>query len=249
MNKNIKSIIVIPARFASTRFPGKPLVNLRNKPIIQHVYDAVKGLGLPVIIATDNEIIEKSVKAFGANCMLTSPDHQSGSDRIAEVIKELDYDLIINVQGDEPFIQIEPLRELIQAFNDKSVDVASLMHKLTSPEEINNPNNVKVVCSKNNYALYFSRSPIPFNRDGNEEVTYFKHIGVYAYRKQALLDFVKLPMGKLEKIEKLEQLRFLENEYRIKMIETNYRGIGIDTPEDLVKAEILISNEQLAMSN
>ena len=249
MNKTLKSIIVIPARFASTRFPGKPLVNLRNKPIIQHVYDAVKGLGLPVIIATDNEIIEKSVKAFGANCVLTSPDHQSGSDRIAEVIKELDYDLIINVQGDEPFIQIEPLKELIQAFNDKSVDVASLMHKLTSLDEINNPNNVKVACSKNNYALYFSRSSIPFNRDGNEEATYFKHIGVYAYRKQALLDFVKLPMGKLEKVEKLEQLRFLENEYRIKMIETYYRGIGIDTPEDLVKAELLISNEQLVMSN
>lgn len=249
MNKTLKSIIVIPARFASTRFPGKPLVNLRNKPIIQHVYDAVQGLGLPVIIATDNEIIEKSVKAFGANCVLTSPEHQSGSDRIAEVIKELDYDLIINVQGDEPFIQIEPLKELIQAFNDESIAVASLMHKLTSPEEINNPNNVKVACSKNNYALYFSRSPIPFNRDGNEEATYFKHIGVYAYRKQALLDFVKLPMGKLEKVEKLEQLRFLENEYRIKMIETYYRGIGIDTPEDLVKAELLISNEQLVMSN
>lgn len=240
MNKTLKSVIVIPARFASTRFPGKPLVNLHNKPIIQRVYEAVQGLGLPIIIATDNEMIEKRVKEFGANCVMTSPDHQSGSDRIAEVVKELDYDLIINVQGDEPFIQIEPLKKLIQAFSDESVAVASLMHKLISLTEINNPNNVKVVCSKNSYALYFSRSPIPFNRDGNSGSEYFKHIGVYAYRKQALLEFVKLPQGELEQIEKLEQLRFLENEYRIKMVETTYQGMGIDTLEDLQKAELLL---------
>lgn len=243
MNSTLKSIIVIPARFASTRFPGKPLVNLANKPIIQHVYEAVKGLNLPIIIATDNEIIAKRVKEFGADCVLTSETHQSGSDRIAEVVKELDYDLIINVQGDEPFIQIQPLKELILAFEDKSISLASLMHKLDSPEEINNPNNVKVVCGINNQALYFSRSPIPFNRDNYADVRYFKHVGVYAYTKKALLEFVNLPMGNLEKIEKLEQLRFLENGYKIKMVETTYKAIGIDTPEDLLEAEKFINKK------
>ncbi len=232
-----KCIIVIPARFASTRFPGKPLVNLANKPIIQHVYEAVQGLNLPIIIATDNDIIQKRVEEFGANCLLTSAQHQSGTDRIAEVVKSLDYDIIINVQGDEPFIKIEPIRELIKAFEDESISVASLMHKLSSVSEINNPNNVKVVCASNHQALYFSRSPIPYNRDNLLGVSYYKHIGVYAYTKKALLDFVKLPLGKLEQIEKLEQLRFLENGYKIKMIATNYTGIGIDTPEDLIAAE------------
>jgi len=243
MSANPKTIIVIPARFASTRFPGKPLVNLANKPIIQHVYEAVKDLNLPIIIATDNEMIATRVKEFGAECKLTSADHQSGTDRIAEVVQNLDYDLIINVQGDEPFIKIEPLRELIKAFDDKSVSVASLMHKLNSPSEINNPNNVKVVCGNQEQALYFSRSPIPFNRDKNSNVTYFKHIGVYAYTKTALLEFVKLPMGKLEEVEKLEQLRFLENGYKIKMVETNYTGIGIDTPEDLERASLELNRK------
>jgi 3-deoxy-D-manno-octulosonate cytidylyltransferase len=205
--------------------------------------ERAEGLNLPIIIATDNEIIAKRVKEFGATCVLTSEAHQSGSDRIAEVVKELNYDLIINVQGDEPFIQIEPLRELILAFEDKSISVASLMHKLDSPEDINNPNNVKVVCGINNQALYFSRSPIPFNRDNKSDVSYFKHIGVYAYTKKTLLEFVKLPMGKLESIEKLEQLRFLENGYKIKMVETTYTAIGIDTPEDLVEAERFINKK------
>lgn len=237
MTSPLKCIIVIPARFASTRFPGKPLVTLGRKPIIQHVYEAVQSLNLPTIIATDNEAIQAKVKEFGAECVLTSEHHQSGTDRIAEVVKDLDYQLIINVQGDEPFIQIEPLKKLIKAFEDESISVASLMHKLESPNDINNPNNVKVVCGSNNHALYFSRSPIPYNRDNNPHVTYFKHVGVYAYTKKALLDFVKLPLSKLEVIEKLEQLRFLENGYKIKMVETEYTGIGIDTPEDLSAAE------------
>ena len=236
-------VIVIPARFASTRFPGKPLVNLIDKPIIKHVYEAVLKLNVPVIVATDNDMIQKAVTAFGAECVMTSANHQSGSDRIAEVIEDLDYDIIINVQGDEPFIQIEPLRELIEAFKDETVSVASLMHKLSDKDDISNPNNVKVVCSKDNYALYFSRSPIPFNRDNIQTSSSFKHIGVYAYRKKALLEFVKLPMGNLERIEKLEQLRFLENSYRIKMVETTYCGIGIDTPADLAKAEQILTSK------
>ncbi len=237
MTQKLKTIIVIPARFASTRFPGKPLVSLAHKPIIQHVYEAVLGLNLPVIIATDNEMIKQRVEEFGAKCMLTSDKHQSGTDRIAEVVKDLDYDLVINVQGDEPFIKIQPLKELIAAFEDKSVNLASLMHEIKDQEEISNPNNVKVVCGVKHQALYFSRSPIPFNRDKITDVKYYKHVGVYAYRKQALLDFVNLEQSALEKIEKLEQLRFLENGYKIKMVETTYTGIGIDTPADLVLAE------------
>jgi len=246
MTSPLKCIIVIPARFASTRFPGKPLVTLGRKPIIQHVYEAVKSLNLPTIIATDNEIIQSKVKEFGAECVLTSEHHQSGTDRIAEVVKDLDYQLIINVQGDEPFIQVEPLVKLIEAFKDKTISVASLMHKLESPVDITNPNNVKVVSGPNNQALYFSRSPIPYNRDNIPDVTYYKHIGVYAYTKKALLEFIKLPIGKLESIEKLEQLRFLENDYKIKMVETNYRGIGIDTPEDLSAAEEYLKKNSLS---
>lgn len=237
----MKAIIIIPARFASTRFPGKPLVNLANKPIIQHVYEAVKELNLPIIIATDNEMIKKRVESFGAKCILTAENHPSGTDRIAEVVKNMNYDLIINVQGDEPFIKIQPLKELIEAFNDKSINLASLMHEINDEAEITNPNNVKVVCGNDNQALYFSRSPIPYNRDNIEKVIYYKHVGVYAYTKEALLAFVKLEQGKLEKIEKLEQLRFLENGYKIKMVKTNYTGIGIDTPEDLIEAEKYIS--------
>ncbi|OQY39806.1 MAG: 3-deoxy-D-manno-octulosonate cytidylyltransferase [Candidatus Cloacimonetes bacterium 4572_65] len=235
--KKKKVVIVIPARFGSTRFPGKPLVLLGGKPIIQHVYEAVKSLGVPVIVATDNEPIEKAVIAFGGECKMTSEEHQSGSDRIAEVIKELDYDVIVNVQGDEPFIKVEPLRELISAFEDDSVQVASLMHSLKEKTDIEDPNNVKVVCSEDNNALYFSRLPIPYDRDATNKAKYFKHIGVYAYTKEALLSFIKLPLGNLEGVEKLEQLRYLENGFKIKMVETNYTGIGIDTPLDLMKAE------------
>ncbi len=234
----MKTIAVIPARYASTRFPGKLLADLKGKPVIQHTFENVKDTGLfaDVIIATDDERIRKTAANFGGNVVMTRPDHVSGSDRIAEVCRDLVFDLVVNVQGDEPFISKEPLEKLIAVFTDPKMQVASLMCQFQ--EDHKNPNIVKVVCDKDDFALYFSRSPIPFNRDNPTDILFWQHIGVYAYRKATLLQYVKLPSGKLEEIEKLEQLRLLENGIPIKMVETDYQGIGIDTPEDLKKARI-----------
>ncbi len=239
----MKTIAVIPARYASTRFPGKPLVLLQNKPIIQHVYKAVKATGLfdQIIIATDDLRIRDCALGFGAEVKMTSAEHQSGSDRIAEVIRDLDVDVIVNIQGDEPFITKEPLQKMIEAFSNASVSVASVMHKMDNQVDIENPNNVKVVVNLQGDALYFSRSVIPYNRDKIANIQYYKHIGVYAYRKQVLLDYVKMPVSFLEKVEKLEQLRFLEAGYKIRMVLSEYKGIGIDTPEDLLAAEAWIT--------
>ena len=247
--KKNKVVAVIPARFASIRFPGKPLVILGNKPLIQNVYDSASQTGLfdKIIVATDDKRIFDEVADFGGEIVLTSKHHKSGTDRIAEVCKNLEAEIIVNIQGDEPFISKEPLQKLISAFEDPIVQVASLMHKFM--EEIENPNIVKVVCDKNNFALYFSRSPIPFIRTPHPATRssypeFFKHIGIYAFRREALFRFIQLPMGKLEQTEKLEQLRFLENGIKIKMVETSYRGIGIDTPEDLKKAELILQRSK-----
>jgi len=231
----MKIIAIIPARYDSIRFPGKPLAILGNKPIIQHVYERAKNSGLfdDVIVATDNQRIFETVHDFNGKVILTAKEHQSGTDRIAEVCSKIDCDIVVNIQGDEPFITKEPLQKLISVFEDEKVEVASLMHRIK--KDIENPNNVKVVCDNDNFALYFSRSKIPFNR--NSKSQYYKHIGVYAFRKKALMKFVDLPEGKLEQIEKLEQLRMLENGIKIKMVETEYEGIGIDTKEDLERAE------------
>jgi len=243
-------IAVIPARFDSTRFPGKPLAMLGNKTLIQHVYDSAAQTDLfdKVIVATDDKRIFDNITDFGGEVVLTSKYHKSGTDRIAEVCKNLEAEIIVNIQGDEPFISKEPLQKLISAFEDQKVQVASLMHKLM--EEIENPNIVKVVCDNSNFALYFSRSPIPFIRikqpaTRNSQPEYFKHIGVYAFRRETLFKFIQLPVGKLERVEKLEQLRFLENGIKIKMIETSFQGIGIDTPEDLKKAELILQKAKL----
>ncbi len=243
--KEIKKIAVIPARFASSRFPGKPLAMLGNKTLIQYVYDSAVQTDLfdKITVATDDKQIFDNVTDFGGDVVLTSKHHKSGTDRIAEVCKNLEAEIIVNIQGDEPFISKEPLQKLIFAFEDRKVQVASLMHKLK--EEIENPNIVKVVCDNNNFALYFSRSPIPFYRTPHSaactsQPVFFQHIGVYAFRREALFKFIQLPMGKLEQIEKLEQLRLLENGIKIKMIETSFQGIGIDTPEDLKKAELIL---------
>jgi len=238
----MKAIAVIPARFDSTRFPGKPLAKLGNKYIIQRVYEQTKSSGLfaEVIVGTEDQRIFEAVAEFGGKVTLTSKKHRSGTDRVAEVCKKLpccsDAEVIVNVQGDEPFITEEPLNELIKVFTDPSVQVASLMHKIT--QDITDPNTVKVVCDNNNNALYFSRLPIPY--PSSSETDYFKHVGVYAFRRKILLEFVELPVSKLERIEKLEQLRFLENGYQIRMVLTDYKGIGIDTPHDLKKAENLL---------
>jgi 3-deoxy-D-manno-octulosonate cytidylyltransferase len=238
-------IAVIPARYASVRFPGKPLALLKGKPIIQHVYERVLNSSLfsDVIVATDDNRIADTVKAFNGKVRLTSADHPSGSDRIAEVIRDIDCDVIFNVQGDEPMIDAETLSKLKDVFIDAQVKVASLMTPISDDKDILNINVVKVVTDNDLNSLYFSRSPIPYNRDQQTGIVYFRHIGVYAYRKQTLLDYIKLPAGKLEQIEKLEQLRFLENGIQLKMVQTSYQGIGIDTPEDLQTVENLLSNK------
>ena len=235
---------IIPARMASQRLPAKPLVKIAGKTLIQRVYEAVTNTELfdQVIIATDHQQIYEHAESFGAIVLMTSDRHQTGTDRIAECINKLNIGgIIVNVQGDEPFITKAPLENLINVFKDKKIECASLMHVMDDHQEINNPNNVKVVIDKRSYAIYFSRSTIPFPRD-NEPVTFYKHIGVYAYRVDMLYSFVSMPQGVLEKAEKLEQLRLLENGFNIRMVLTDYKGIGIDTEEDLIKAKALFDD-------
>ena len=231
-------VAVIPARYAATRFPGKLMQMLGDKTIIRHVYDNIIATGLfnDVFVVTDSDIIYKEIKENGGKAIMSKKEHESGSDRIAEAIAEINVEVIVNVQGDEPFIKKEPLEKLVRLFNDPDVQVASLMRKI-SKEEAGNPNNVKVVTDKLGYALYFSRSAIPYQRDEKLNTGYFLHIGVYAYKKEVLMNFTKWPQSSLEKIEKLEQLRYLENGIKIKMAETNYNNIAIDTPEDLERAK------------
>ena len=239
----MNTVAIIPARYASTRFPGKALALLRGKPIIQHVFERVQASGLfsLVMVATDHDKIVDTVMGFEGNISMTSEDLQSGTDRIAEALQYIhEADLIVNVQGDEPLIETDALAKLIDAFRSERVQMASLMTSITDKSMLHNPNIVKLVVDNDNDALYFSRSPIPFDRDGQSGVNYLRHIGVYAYRREVLWRFVRLPMGKLEQIEKLEQLRALENGIPIRMVYTDYQGIGIDTPEDLARVERLL---------
>lgn len=241
----MKIIAVIPARYASTRFPAKLMQDLGGKTVILRTYEAAVRTQLfdDVFVVTDSELIFNEIISHDGKAIMSIKEHESGSDRIAESIESIDVDVVVNVQGDEPFINIEPLQELIQIFRndiDMKVDLASLMREIKEEEEINNPNNVKVVVDQNSFALYFSRSVIPYPREKNVGVRYMQHIGIYAFRKQALLDFYSLPMKSLEASEKLEQLRYLEFGKRIKMVETTHVGIGIDTPEDLEKARKML---------
>ena len=241
----MKIIAVIPARYASTRFPAKLMQDLGGKTVILRTYEAAIKTQLfdDVFVVTDSDLIFNEISSNGGKAIMSIKTHESGSDRIAEAVEHLDVDIVINVQGDEPFIDAEPLAKVIEVFrNDttKQVDLASLMREIKDETEINNPNNVKVVVDQNGFALYFSRSVIPFPREKNVGVRYFQHIGIYAFRKQALLDFYSLPMKSLEASEKLEQLRYLEYGKRIKMVETIHIGIGIDTIEDLEKARMLL---------
>ena len=231
-------VAAIPARYAATRFPGKLMQLLGNKTIIRHVYDNTLATGLfkDVFVATDSDIIYKEITTNGGKAIMSKKEHESGSDRIAEAVAEMSVDVIVNVQGDEPFIKKEPLEKLVRLFNDPAVRVASLMRKI-SKEEAANPNNVKVVTDKSGDALYFSRSIIPYRRNEERGVEYFLHVGVYAYTKEVLMNFTKWPQSSLERIEKLEQLRYLENGIKIKMAETDYNNIAIDTPEDLERAK------------
>ena len=237
----MKIIAVIPARYASTRFPAKLMQDLGGKTVILRTYEAAVNTQLfdDVFVVTDSDLIYNEIVSYNGKAIKSIKEHESGSDRIAEAVENMDVDIVINVQGDEPFIDSEPLAKVIAVFRndlDKKVDLASLMREITNEDDINNPNNVKVVVDQNGFALYFSRSVIPYPREKNVGVRYMQHIGIYAFRKQALLDFYNLPMQSLEASEKLEQLRYLEFGKRIKMVETTHIGIGIDTPEDLEKA-------------
>ena len=241
----MKIIAVIPARYASTRFPAKLMQDLGGQTVILRTYEAAISTSLfdDVFVVTDSDLIYNEIVSNGGKAIMSVKEHESGSDRIAEAVANLDVDIVVNVQGDEPFIDAEPLKKVIEVFKndlDKKVDLASLMRQITNEEDINNPNNVKVVTDQNNFALYFSRSVIPFPREKNVGVRYMQHIGIYAFRKQALLDFYSLPMMALEASEKLEQLRYLEFGKRIKMVETSHVGIGIDTFEDLEKARKML---------
>ncbi|MBW4361849.1 3-deoxy-manno-octulosonate cytidylyltransferase [Flavobacterium taihuense] len=241
----MKIIAVIPARYASTRFPAKLMQDLGGKTVILRTYEAAINTQLfdDVFVVTDSDLIFDEIVSNGGKAIRSINEHESGSDRIAEAVENLDVDIVVNVQGDEPFIDKVPLAKVIDVFrNDKTkqVDLASLMREIKEEDEINNPNNVKVVVDQNGFALYFSRSVIPYPREKNVGVRYMQHIGIYAFRKQALLDFYSLPMKSLEASEKLEQLRYLEFGKRIKMVETAHVGIGIDTPEDLEKARTMI---------
>ena len=237
----MKVIAVIPARFASTRFPAKLMQDLGGKTVIARTYESAINTNLfdDVFVVTDSDLIFNEIVSQGGKAIMSIKEHESGSDRIAEAVSNLDVDVVINIQGDEPFIDNDSLAKLIQVYknDDKGeVDLASLMREITAIQDIENPNNVKVVVDQSGFALYFSRSVIPYPREKNVGVRYLQHIGIYAFRKKALLDFYSLPMKSLEASEKLEQLRYLEFGKRIKMVETNHVGIGIDTPEDLEKA-------------
>ena len=236
----MKNIAVIPARFAASRFPGKLMQRIGEKTIIRMVYENAVAMNLfdQVLVVTDSDEIMNEILAAGGAVKKSTKDHQSGSDRIAEAIASMDVDVVVNIQGDEPFVEKEPLQDLLNCFKDPGVAVASVMKRFGEGDEPENPNQVKVVCNKNNDALYFSRSPIPFKRNRNAELPYFKHVGVYAYRKETLLNFTHWPMGALEQTEMLEQLRYLENGVAIRMVETKTSSIGIDTPEDLERARV-----------
>ena len=237
---------MIPARYGATRFPAKLMQDLCGKPVIVHTYQRVADTNLfdQVYVVTDDDRIENAIHEVGGKVIRSQKEHNSGSDRLAEASKDLEVDIIVNVQGDEPFTDKENLQKVIDIFaNDpqKNIAVASLMERITYPDDIANPNNVKVVVNKFNEALYFSRSVIPFPRDTNTKVPYYKHIGIYAYRKDALQQFTQLPPSLLEETEKLEQLRYLENGFKIRLAVTDIPTIGIDTPEDLEKARQRLS--------
>ncbi len=233
---------MIPARYAATRFPAKLMQQLGTKSVIRHTYDNTVATQLftDVVVVTDSEIIYNEITQHGGKAIMSQKNHESGSDRIAEAAAQLDVDIIVNVQGDEPFVQKAPLEQLLAQFTDSGVQVASLMQVLTDANSIQDPNYVKVAVDSQFNALIFSRSPIPYHRDTTITPTYYEHIGVYAFRKQALLNFTNWPMTPLEAAEKIECLRYLENGVSLKMVVTAYMGVEIDTPADLIKAATLL---------
>ena len=238
----MKCVAIIPARYSATRFPGKLMQLLKGKPVIQRTYEATVETDLfdEVLVATDSEEIFQTIQSINGKAIITVGEHESGTDRIAEAAANIDADVIVNVQGDTPFIRKEPLKELLEQFKDSSVRVGSLMQQLTDAALIKDPNYVKVCVDKNMNALFFSRSVIPFLRNTDAAICYYEHIGVYAFTKNSLIDFTKWPVSPLENAEKIECLRFLENGVPIRMVVADYIGVEIDTPEDLERAEQLL---------
>jgi 3-deoxy-manno-octulosonate cytidylyltransferase (CMP-KDO synthetase) len=241
----MKTIAMIPARYAATRFPAKLMQMLGTKTVIRHTYDNTVATGLfdEVMVVTDSEIIFNEITAHGGKAVMSKKLHESGSDRIAEAVADMMVDIVVNVQGDEPFVKKEPLEKLLKVFEGdagKQVQVASLMQELKDKKLIEDPNYVKVAVDKNMNSLFFSRSVIPYPRDKNISSVYYEHIGVYAFRKQALLNFTNRPVTPLEAAEKIECLRYLENGIPLKMVLTDYMGVEIDTPQDLEKAAKLL---------
>jgi 3-deoxy-manno-octulosonate cytidylyltransferase (CMP-KDO synthetase) len=235
----MKIIAMIPARYAATRFPGKLMQVLGEKTVIRHTYDATMATGLfdEVVVVTDSDIIFTEITAAGGNAVMSIHEHESGSDRIAE---DMDVDIIVNVQGDTPFVKKEPLQQLLKQFEEESVQVASLMQVLMDRNDILDPNFVKVAVDQKMNSLFFSRSVVPYPRDKDYPTTYYEHIGVYAFRKQALMSFTQWPITPLEASEKVECLRYLEHGIPLRMVVVDYMGVEIDTPEDLEKAAKLL---------
>jgi 3-deoxy-manno-octulosonate cytidylyltransferase (CMP-KDO synthetase) len=245
----MSAIILIPARYASTRFPGKPLALLKGLPVIQHVYQNSmhSRLADDVVVATDSETIFEKVLSFGGKAVMTSGDHASGTDRIAEAARSMSYDIIVNVQGDEPLIQPEMIDDVISVLNDPRASIGTLAIRIRDRREIFDPNAVKVVFNPEGFALYFSRAPVPYHRDEwkdpdqfsvhGSQFTVFKHVGIYSYRRDVLTQLSELPPSRLELVEKLEQLRAIEEGFPIKVKETVYETFGVDTPEDLERIE------------
>jgi 3-deoxy-manno-octulosonate cytidylyltransferase (CMP-KDO synthetase) len=235
----MKTAVIIPARMGSMRFPGKVLADLGGKPVIQHVWEnAMRSKADSVTIAADDPRVEQAVKAFGGRVVMTKPSHPSGSDRVWEAAQSIDAELIVNVQGDEPFLPHEVIDDLIDAMHGPDAPaMGTVVLPCARADIAANPNLPKVVLTSDDYALYFSRSMIPYLREGGEETEVYRHWGIYAYRRETLAKFVSLPEGRLERCEKLEQLRALENGIRIKVIRTSFDSIGIDTPDDLVRAQ------------
>ena len=245
----MKFMAIIPARYASTRFPGKPLAVLGGKTVIQRVYEQVSGLLDEVYVATDDERIYQCVESFGGKAVMTRTDHKSGTDRIQEAVENTgtQADVIINVQGDEPFIQPSQIQTLMQLFDDTTTQIGTLGKRFESIEAIENPNSPKIVTDNRGFALYFSRSIIPYIRgkahqEWFDEYPFLKHLGVYAYHREVLAEITKLPQSSLEKAESLEQLRWLQNGYRIRVGLTDVETVGIDTPEDLQRAEAFLNS-------
>ncbi len=239
----MKIIAMIPARYEASRFPGKLMKQLGDKTVIRFTYEATVATGLfdEVLVVTDSDIIFSEIAAAGGRALMSRNEHESGSDRIAEAAAGMDVDIIVNVQGDTPFVKKEPLQKLLKQFDDPSVQVASMMHVITDRDDIMDPSYVKVVVDQRMNSLFFSRAVIPYPRDRNYPTVYHEHIGVYAFRKQALMNFTAWPVTPLEAAEKIECLRYLENGIPLRMVEVDYMGIGIDTPEDLERANRLLA--------